>query len=201
MIIELFGLPGSGKSTIIRSLVNNKIGKDIFIRNRFEKAFYLSLFLMRHPIISFFWIKEIILQRHRELTSYKISLLFSTFAKIQKASFSNNTYIIDEGLIQRILSIYETNLTEQKIKSILNYVVISDKILFIKGGLFDRFVFDHDKNNSPRFKMGEKYMKDWSVILTNNIMLVNTEIMKIYNTVYRSYDNSKRLPLVLDDLI
>ncbi len=196
MIIELFGLPGSGKTTIMRFLIQKSLGKDVVIKNHFERLFYCAIFLFRHPFVFSFWIYTVVKETPRGLVRYKLNLLLVTFSKREKAEFLYKTPIfLDEGLFQRILSVYEQVLTVEEIRKIIYYMVMPDKLFFIQGGDFDRFLKDFDKINSPRYKMGEEYMKNWVSVLKINTYLLQVELKKRFPDLVFEIDNRERSPL------
>lgn len=195
MIIELFGLPGSGKTAIKKVLIRRDFGKDVVLNGTLERLIFCFVFAILHPLICLFWLSLLFTRDQKGLRKYKLSLLSVTFAKFQKARFLKQKSIIDEGFLQRILSMYEHQLTEQEIKKTLKYSLFPDKVLFIKGGGFDRFLKEEDRINSYRYKKGEAYIENWISILTSNTELIHKQLQNSFPTLLNEFDNSQRASL------
>lgn len=182
MIIELYGLPGSGKTTHAKNLVANY--EYVLIPNPKNTTLEKLSASFRHPGIVLFFLREIIFETIKNktwlLVIFKISVLFSTLIKIIKASkcSADQKVLIDEGLLQRILSIYETKLSASKLKQILlicakhfNEVIIIDS----KYECFKRY---KDPKNL-RILLGNEYFEQWKEAVIYNHELIKRFLIDI----------------------
>ncbi|HPV70763.1 MAG TPA: glycosyltransferase [Candidatus Magasanikbacteria bacterium] len=166
MKIELFGLPGSGKSTLAKKLKEQNY---VFPK---RSLFY---FIIRHFCVCFFWVKEVIKETLKTKTyslwRFKLAIVFDTFARIGYAEINKRqNIIIDEGLFQRIFTVYEHNLNPSQIKKIFNHIIWPEKIIIVDSAqnLFKRY---SDQDN-PRVKLGEKYLQNWFLVLQHNYSVI-----------------------------
>lgn len=184
MILELYGLPGSGKSTLARKLVASS-DKFIIINfiNRWERYYFFILFIINHPILFSSWI--LFLFKNKKLFFYKFHLLSISMAKTQKAlryKKNDKNYIIDEGLVQRILSVSDVVINDSLFNKLLVYLSCVDRFVFVEGGDFYRFTQDSQKFNSPRMKFGQDYFQSWQKLLIDNNRILNHFLF--FNTTY-----------------
>lgn len=154
-IVELFGLPGSGKTSLFRRIKSNQINLS-FAKSNFHG----------HKL---FWLRTIFTEslkvRHLSLVRFKVSLLFDLYRKDFLEVDEYN--IVDEGWLQRILSFYETKLDENEIEKAFHHVEIPDKVIILsreENGCFQRY--NHSKN--IRNRLGYKYLENWKEVIVHN---------------------------------
>lgn len=173
MIVEFFGVPGSGKTTTLKRLVRESSLKsqEIHIKGRIEVMLYLLLFVCIHPIKAIYWF-YLLYQHSHGLFGYKRSLLLRSIALVMKASVCDEedrvTYI-DEGLLQRSLSLFEGYMTPADVVRIYRYAIRPDVVLIFLEGTFSRYEDRHGQNTSPRMKKGKDYFISWKQQTEENV--------------------------------
>ncbi len=122
MIVELVGLPGSGKSTFARALQEGGVWTRVRIKGRLELLSYSTLFCLRHPISTLHQLCWLIRYRgHRALWYTKfVNLFFVHNAKFMKASRLGRA-VIDQGHLQNIMSLFDAAVSPEVL---LDYVAI-----------------------------------------------------------------------------
>src|SRR3989344_7400398 len=118
MIIELFGLPGSGKTYLAEKL-EEKDFKLVKFSSKLEKYFYSFLFILSFPLLSIYLFFKLNLNSNKygniKIKIMRNILLFATMAFYKKASLSKDKIILDEGFFQMINSIFEAKKQGKKI--------------------------------------------------------------------------------------
>ncbi len=180
--IQFFGLPGSGKTTILKELVK-RFPNSYVLPPRFKrlKRFALTvLFIFSFPKISFIFI-FLIFKNPIKLWGYifhLLSLSFATHVYVLKQK-NKNIFLIDEGIAQRLLSVaprkFTLNESEKYIKLISK---INSPIILTSGGNFSRFEIEPDRMTSKRNILGNKYYKNWSENLAYNFNLLSEEVKR-----------------------
>ena len=140
MIIELFGLPGSGKSTIARALEANGKAKRIRITSRGELLWRSSLYILRHPLSSLIQLWYLI--RY----SGSLQLFYSKFmnlflhhaAKYQKAHAKQEVVVIDQGHLQNLLSLFELPVSHEKMVRYLAWLPKPDQVWVCEANADER---------------------------------------------------------------
>ena len=124
MILEFYGLPGSGKSTVARYLKKTRGFKVIKIENKRELFFYNLIFLFKYPVKFFALLYYLLLNgENSKLFYYKFMNTFLQHnAKYIKAkSFKRDEkLIIDQGHFQNIISVFKKNVSSAYIENYLN---------------------------------------------------------------------------------
>lgn len=173
MLIELYGLSGSGKSTLAKNLVSSDSTKFVLVdfKSKVERYFYLLLYIVSHPVNFYQWL--IFLLQNKKLFVYKLHLLSLSLAKMQKAKTIKNTnLLIDEGFLQRILTIADRPVDNKLLSKLLKYLDIVDQLIIMEGGDFYRFTEDKQKDNSPRVKLGKEYFESWKKLQHTNHTII-----------------------------
>lgn len=129
MIVELFGPVGSGKTTIAKQLRDSKGFVLVRINNKAELVLYGLKFYLRHPaagLAMFTWL--IFSCRLQSFFHIVVSVLLYRPAVYMKAK-QVDLAVIDEGLRQNILSIFDRELTTDEIKKYLNMLPSVDLLV------------------------------------------------------------------------
>lgn len=163
IIVELFGLPGSGKTSLYERIKGKCVGLKVGKCRPTKKYFC-------------FWIKIILRESIKVksfgLLKFKISLLFNLYNRdvIKYEDF----IIYDEGWLQRVLTFYESEISDSEIKEIFNHIQIPDKVIILKRDPKECFKrYNHPEN--MRNKMGQEYLLEWK-----RVMIINKDIIKKY---------------------
>lgn len=125
MIVELVGLPGSGKSTFARTLEKGKRWTSVRIQGRSELLWYAALFIVQHPISTLWQLYYLCRYgSQRALWYTKFVNLFLVYnAKFMKAGQYNHA-IVDQGHLQNVISLFETVMPREVM---LHYVAVLPK--------------------------------------------------------------------------
>jgi len=182
MIIEFYGLPGSGKTTISRTLAERG-GKYVYLHTspRFETIRLVPLFAFKNPGKALFWFCELFKESMKfhfgTLFRYKLHLLLISIAQYQQAQRNAETvYLLDEGLFQRILSIYETKKTREDIERYIRHIPKVDIVVIAenKSTEFYRFKESPHRYESPRLHLGKEYFENWMEVVRYNDAIIKS---------------------------
>lgn len=136
MIIEFFGLSGSGKSTIAKTLANKGGYQIIRIRKKRELFYYNLLSFLRHPF-SFFFLFILVLRNSSGCKEfyYKFMNCFLDYnAKYEKAR-RIELAILDQGYFQNIISLFTRPINKEDLYSFQKLIRLPDAL----------FVFELDR--------------------------------------------------------
>ena len=172
MIVEFFGLPGSGKTFCAHALARKHNIPVFSVSNRFEKYVFVILFSCLHTGSFLFFLKEFIsnnshdppLLRHKIRTTY-----FNTIAREQKAAFSNKKGIIDEGFFQMLLALYERRAEKPELLECIRYIP-PRTIFLVESKKATRETRMAKRGRVPRgfFLRDVSYHKHWFPIIERN---------------------------------
>lgn len=168
MWVELIGLPGVGKTTLIEKALPELSSKYVIIRSD-KRSFLQKIY---GKILYYFRFKTLVKDETlAKKLSYRQSFQF-------RVSPSQNVFYFDSGLLQVILEYYiasdQTDLDD--IVQIVSKLKMSQKIVLVKDDIFDiayrelnrpkrRFHFDEDEL-IKRYKDAEQFIEK---ILTSSI--------------------------------
>lgn len=180
--LQFFGLPGSGKTTILKDLVKNFPDKykEIPKFGKLRRLFLFILFCFRFPYISLNFI-VLIFQNNRKILRYVFHLVTISFASHMYIilSKSQKVFLIDEGIAQRLLSVAYKKYSLRQVKRYKKFIKkLSCPVVITEGGNFGRFEIEPDRMTSYRNLLGEDYYKNWSENLSYNFDLISKEIRK-----------------------
>ncbi len=114
ILVELFGLPGVGKSTRARGLEAGGEAVRVRIGSRTELLWRNALFFAHNPILSarlFFYVVRYAGSPALFYTKFA-NLFLEKNAKYQKARASRKTMVMDQGHFQNMLSLFERPMPE-----------------------------------------------------------------------------------------
>ena len=183
MIIEFFGPSGAGKTTIARELNLNTGWEYIVVNSRKEKFKYNVIFLF-HSFIKFFslFIKTISEGGGSfSLTRHKLHLLSEYIARNEKARIVGRKHnvILDEGLVQYGLSLYEKNISKLDAKKYIDrFATVQNKIqVVILCNDSERIKRMEKRKRIPRaFLNLDK--EEWQKTISNNTNIFTDIFMK-----------------------
>ncbi len=174
IIIELYGIPGVGKSTLARKLVDEE-NFTHFTGSTVTRFDYIKLTL-KHPITVTGWLR-LILKNYFEIKStkhlrYNISLLFNSLKRIHQAKKSSATYsVIDEGLVQRFLSYSNIILSEKDITRLIKISPLGNFIILVNNRevASDRYTEAYDRASE-----GLDKLQRWRANMVKNLTQIKT---------------------------
>lgn len=174
MIIELYGLAGSGK-TYSTPHIAAQYGLPVAdVSHRAERYACFLRFCLSHPALA----GSLLLETVRRTSSrpplllHKLKLLVSNLAKVQKA-IGLGGGIVDAGLFQFLLVIYEEAVSEAELARFKDRLALQDYRILV-------FDVDDDvrtermasRGPPPRGQFGEAYQRRWYDIYVANDKVV-----------------------------
>lgn len=183
MIQEIMGLPGVGKTTYCCKI---NMCVPVFITPR-KRFFYAMKFLLQHPVVfSYFFYKTIkVPQQRRSLRNKVFFLLFTSFAK--EAGATGNK-ILDEGLYQYILSLYEINVSRSDVSRDLRMLyALKRKVIHL--------VAEEDVRHARLQKRGRHF----ALNLTERERESFTKTMRETENIIRDLKDGDKYYLVLEN--
>ena len=173
MIVEFFGIPGGGKSTLARTYAERYPDSTLLVsldmRKKFPEVLYGTLFALRHPVV-FFWLMIFVMRYHMEgLFLYSFHMVVRASAKHQKASLTEGArfVFVDEGLIHVLCTIPASPLGKEGLKKWIERFAQVNLFLSVEEGDFHRFHNTH-ANLHPRVKRGDLELKKWELAVQEN---------------------------------
>jgi len=169
MIIELYGLPASGKTTFAKKLEKDKGYKIIKIESKKELLFNNFIFLIRYPIKCFAGFFYIVLNSPNfHLFYYKFMNIFLHHnGKYIKAKRNDNG-IIDQGHFMNIISLFEKEKDREKIIRYAKFLPKPDILLILNIPESKRQANIKKRGYLGREVFGKEYVERWSAILNKN---------------------------------
>lgn len=130
MIIELFGLPGAGKSTLARSLESTGRARRIRIESRGELLWRSAAYAFGHPLDALMQLSYLIRYAgspERYYTKF-MNLFLQHAAKYQKARSATGAVVVDQGHLQNLLSLFEHPLSRDELMHYLKFLPKPDQV-------------------------------------------------------------------------
>lgn len=203
-IIELFGLPGAGKSTLAEYIASNHSSEYCVVSvNRIERFFYFSIFCIFYPFFVIHilrWVRA----SPKKVRRYIVHLFSVSASKTLKSLlyfyFSNKNFIIDEGIFQRILSVSQTVLSrEDAIRHVSKIPKWSRRVLVVEGENFNRYT--SSSTQSPRSALGDEYLNHWMGVQRENYILIRDILKNLPYLEAVSFDNTEKKDLNRSNLL
>ncbi|MFT7507231.1 MAG: hypothetical protein ACI92I_000374 [Acidimicrobiales bacterium] len=187
MIIELYGLPGSGKTTFVRQMEASSNWIRIRMSGKLDIFGHYIWGYLLHPVV---FTKGLVhcMIRNRSLY-YLWNFYFVQYAKYQKACHisNNDTYaILDEGPLQTIISYPEAVLTKSDLLSYIRLLPKVDKVIIfnIDQNQRKKQLRERVRNQSWRKKHDQD--EDWDGFMVQNDALFKEHIRD--NPLYYFYN-------------
>ena len=130
MIIELFGLPCTGKSTLARSLESTGRARRIRIESRGELLWRGAVYAFGHPLDALMQLSYLIRYAGSPQLYYTkfMNLFLQHAAKYQKARSATDTVVIDQGHLQNLLSLFERPVSREELVRYLAFLPKPDQV-------------------------------------------------------------------------
>ncbi len=130
MIIELFGLPGAGKSTLARVLESTGRAQRIRIESRGELLWRSAIYAFGHPFDALMQLSYLIRYAGSPQLYYTkfMNLFLQHAAKQQKARSAQGTVVIDQGHLQNLLSLFERPASRGELVQYLAFLPKPDQV-------------------------------------------------------------------------
>ncbi len=162
MIVELVGLPGSGKTTFARRLTESEGWVLVSIGGPTELLFYNALFLLHHPMKFLCGLRWLSSHRgHRQLWYLKFVNLFLVHnAKYMKAGRYSRA-VIDQGHHQNIISLFDTRVTDALLDSYAQSLPKPDLLCFFRADDETRTKRLTGRGYGARGEFNEDYREAW----------------------------------------
>jgi GTPase SAR1 family protein len=179
MIVECFGVPGSGKSTLTSKLVEREEFSTV---PPYVSRWYSLLFMLRHPIFTTRWILALLSECKKTKTwtllRFKVAVFLNTVGRIEygHTHFSKEKIVIlDEGIMQRMLSLLEERKTEKEFEAWMAYIPRPHTVIFCENMSEN---ISKRKVGTKRKQFGDEYAKEYSLVLEFNYWGLKEEIEK-----------------------
>jgi len=176
MIIELCGLPGSGKTTIAKKIEQETSYKIIKIENKKELLYYNFLFFLKYPV-KFFSLFFYVCKNSESWKEFYLKLMNTFFhhnAKYQKALRFNRA-IIDQGYFQNFLSVFNKAIDSKLFHKYLKLILHPDKLYIIKINPRERENRLERRGYDFREDFSEKQRGVWRKVMMANDSLLQEE--------------------------
>ena len=170
MIIEIFGLPGVGKSSFVRAWIeSDKKYKNIKINNKLQLLFFNLFYFLHYPykfIISLFFIFKY--GGSGRLYYSKFMNIFLQYnARFIKAKL-NKLSILDQGHIMSVLSLFEDEVDFSIMKKIYDNINKPDILIILEASNNIRHSRLESRGYGIRENISKEYGKKFLSIMENN---------------------------------
>lgn len=178
MIIEFFGAPGAGKTSGARNL-SVELGLPMVLKGGEHRIWDSIVYALLHPIRSLFFFFTILYQTARtgtwSLLRWRLAVIGSTYSVLRGASRFPDVAIVDEGLLQRVLSIYEEEISLSQAAWLIRFLS-PDYVLVVTST--EREFHRYADPTHPRCRLGEAYMTRWKEIIRHNTAMIREALTK-----------------------
>jgi hypothetical protein len=179
MIIELYGLPGTGKSTIAAKLATLLKGEIIRIERRKDFIWFNLLSFRRHPLK---FLKRTVRAFYeggsRELLYYKFIKIFLHRNAVVEKARRYPVAIVDEGHVGNILSAFEKPLSQEILLKEIDNLELPDILLRFTLPEAERKIRLKNRGFVSRSSESQEYHLRWEKAMYANdqllIMLLST---------------------------
>ena len=196
MIVEFFGLPATGKTSIALKLSDGREWKIVKVYSRFELLWLNAIFVVKYPRQ---WLKLLAFvikySLNYKLFYYKFINAFlysnSKFIKAKKM----NCAIIDQGHFQGVISLFEKKITKDETVLYMATCPLPDILVVFKSEENERRLREAARENNYRDQFGPEYKNAWREIIAENTktFLEIIAMSKIPHFLFNSDETVDRL--------
>lgn len=179
MIVECFGIPGAGKSTVASLLVTEFGFKEV--PKQVSKKYWIQ-FLLRHPFFVSSWcshlLKESFITHTISLGRFKLAVFLNTVGRVQ---YANNHYskeemvVLDEGFVQRAFSLFESPKNSKTYDVLLKNIPFKHIVIQIE---YKGVTFAESRVGTFRRTKGEEYIKKWRSVMAQNFKNLSESLLR-----------------------
>lgn len=171
MIIEMYGLPGVGKTVYAHSYVVDNHFEIIKVKSKIELIIFNIFFLFLHPKI-FYGFFKLCFQNSKTNKIWRTKFINSFLyrnAKWQKALFfRRNNIIIDEGHFQNLLSFFDREVSKGEMEQFISLCIKPDILYIVTTESQIRYERLNKRGYRGREVFGQEYIKQWEDIMSKN---------------------------------
>ncbi|MCK4539859.1 AAA family ATPase [Candidatus Parcubacteria bacterium] len=184
MLIELYGLPGSGKTTLARKIAKKRGYKIIKIRFKRELFFYNLIFLINHPYKFFVQLFYLVSNSNNfKIFYFKLMNTFLDYnAKYQKAKKYENA-ILDQGYFLNVFAIFDNEQTDEKIEKYLSYLLKPDLLIIVDIPFYLSLERTKNRGYFARENFSNEYKIKWQKAIKKN----NRVFLNMINSIKINY--------------
>ncbi len=179
MIIEIFGLPGVGKTSFSRAWVGaDKKYKNIKVTSRLELVFLNLFYFLRYPkkfIVSLFLVIKYS-GGLRLMYSKFMNLFLQYNARFIKAE-SNGLSILDQGHMMSTLSLFEQDISSHIMMDVYSNINRSDALVILEASDDIRHSRLEKRGYGVRENISQEYGQAFLDIMEGNY----PKVMKLIN--------------------
>jgi broad-specificity NMP kinase len=169
VIIECYGLPGAGKTTIAKGLAARLSIEEIWLDGRRDLITLNARALLRHPVK---YARRTARAFHEpgspRLQYYKLRHIFLYRNAIVEKARRRPMVIVDEGQVSNILSAFERPLSESRTHAELSQLELPDLVLRVTAPDEERARRLQERGYFSRSSEGEEYLRRWELAMVAN---------------------------------
>lgn len=179
MIIELYGLPGSGKTTFAKHIKISSEWVNVTLSGKLEIVSNFFIGFILHPIV---FTKGFIYWGTRNRSIFYLwNFYFVRYAKYQKACFlniSNKYVLLDEGPLQNIISYPEKKITDVELQKSLYLLPKVNKVIIFAVDEIQRKKQLSGRSYHQSWRKKNENDNDWDLIMIQNDILFKKHVMR-----------------------
>jgi len=196
MIVEIYGLPASGKTALAEKLSNSAGFKIIKVRTRWELIFYNLKFFISHPIKFFILFSYIVKNAGSGKRFYHklMNCFLHVNGRLLKAAKFEKA-VVDQGYFLNILTVFENKLEVIEAKKYLNQVIKPDILIILDVSEAMQASRVGHRGYLAREEYGEEYKKRWLEIMRYNDAILKA-VLSDLNISYCIINGDRDLEVV-----
>jgi hypothetical protein len=183
MRIQLFGLPGAGKTYIANQLASQNGFVAVRVKGKVAKTLHSLLYFLIHPIsyLLILWILFKENYKYGGVLMHKVKLFLKASAIESRSLFSKKT-IVDDGLCQFLITLFEREIDNDDLSKLKKLVPQNATIFIVESGNEERLVRMNKRGRVPRDFMGTEYLMKISPIWESNAQTLKKFFVENFTT-------------------